>query len=85
MYYPSKPEWVKLIPADSIPVFCFALDTTDYDLDRIGAELRAFFKDRKVLVLRGDVDVLRLRISAMNERCRELVPVEQWTGYPNGD
>ncbi len=51
------PEWVKLIPADSIPVFCFAIDTTDADLEYIGAELRAFFGVRKVLVIRGDVDI----------------------------
>ena len=52
-----KPEWVKLIPADSIPVFCFSIEASDYDLERIGEQLRAFFGDRKVLIMRGNVDM----------------------------
>lgn len=51
------PEWVKLIPANSTPVFCFAPDTLDGDLYRYAEELRAFFAPRKVLVIRGDVDI----------------------------
>ncbi len=52
-----KPEWVKLIPADSIPVFCFAPETYDQDLERYGDQLRAFFGERKVLAIRGVVDI----------------------------
>ena len=52
-----KPEWVKLIPANTIPVFCLANEITDWELERIGTELRAFFGDRKILVIRGDVDI----------------------------
>lgn len=51
------PEWVKLIPANSIPVFCFAPDTLDDDLYRYAQELRAFFAPRKVLTIRGNVDI----------------------------
>ncbi len=52
-----QPEWVKLIPADSIPVFCFAPETYDQDLERYGDQLRAFFGERKVLAIRGVVDI----------------------------
>lgn len=51
------PEWVKLIPANSIPVFCFAPETLDGDFERCALELRAFFAPRKVLVMRGNVDI----------------------------
>ncbi len=52
-----KPEWIKLIPADSIPVFCFAPDTLDRDLAHYAEELFEFFGSRKVLVIRGNVDI----------------------------
>ena len=48
-----KLEWVKLIPADSIPVFCFGLDTTHLELDRVTYRLGVFFGDRKFLTIRG--------------------------------
>lgn len=51
------PEWVKLIPANSIPVFCFPPETPDYELERVATELRMFFAPRKVLVVRGIVDI----------------------------
>ena len=35
-----KPEWVKLIPANSIPVFCFAPETPDRDIERYKLQLQ---------------------------------------------
>lgn len=55
---PSRaPEWVKLIPAGAIPVFCLSPDTLDQDVHRVGEELRAFFGEHKVLVIRGEVEI----------------------------
>ncbi len=52
------PEWVKLIPSDSIPVFIFNEDLLDLDFDIVTKQLREFFGDRKVLVIRsGDVEI----------------------------
>ncbi len=48
-----KPEWVKLIPADSIPVFCFNENILDRDMDIISELLKEFFGDRKFLAIRG--------------------------------
>lgn len=52
-----KPEWVKLIPADSIPVFCFSTNTLDQDVERMHLQLVEFFGERKVLTIRGDVQI----------------------------
>ncbi len=52
-----KPEWVKLIPANSIPVFCFAPETLDRDIERYKLQLQYFFGERKVFVIRGDVQI----------------------------
>ncbi len=49
-----KPEWVKLIPADSIPVFCFPIHVTDQDWVHICTELERFFGKGRVLAIRGD-------------------------------
>ncbi len=54
--YPM-PEWVKLIPAGSIPVFCFSPETFDQEVHRAREQLRDFFGARKVLVIRGDVQI----------------------------
>ncbi len=52
------PEWVKLIPADSIPVFCLSPEVLDMDIERIRHELAKFFGKRKFLVIRsGDVQI----------------------------
>lgn len=52
------PEWVKLIPANSIPVFCLPVDTLDSDMERVRVELKRFFGDRKVLAIRsGEVQI----------------------------
>lgn len=52
------PEWVKLIPADSIPVFCLNENVLDQDIIRISAQLADFFGERKFLVIRsGDVQI----------------------------
>ena len=48
-----KPEWVKLIPADSIPVFCFNENILDRDMAIIAEQLKEFFGDRKFLAMRG--------------------------------
>ncbi len=60
------PEWVKLIPASSIPVFCFSLETLDNELERCRTELRAFFGDRKVLAIRGDVQIYAIADAPSN-------------------
>ena len=53
-----EPEWVKLIPADSIPVFCFSDDLLMADMEQIRAELKRFFGERKFLAIRaGDVQI----------------------------
>jgi len=57
-------EWVKLIPADSIPVFCFSEDLLMSDMDHIHAELRHFFGERKFLAIRGSI----VQIYAFTER-----------------
>jgi len=52
------PEWVRLIPADSIPVFCLNENVVDADVFRIREQLADFFGDRKFLVIRsGDVQI----------------------------
>lgn len=52
------PEWVKLIPADSIPVFCLSPEVLDHDMERIRHELADFFGARKFLIIRsGDVQI----------------------------
>ena len=61
-----KPEWVKLIPADSIPVFCFAPETLDRDLERYKLQLQYFFGERKVLVIRGDVEIYAIADAPQN-------------------
>ena len=50
-------EWVKLIPADSIPVFCFPESITNSDLHHASDVLLQFFGERKCLVVRGCVEV----------------------------
>lgn len=52
-----KPEWVKLIPADSIPVFCFPNGTLDVEFERAAESLTKFFGKGRVLVIRGDVEI----------------------------
>ena len=52
-----KLEWVKLIPADSIPVFCFASKTPDADLEHIGMQLRRVLGDRKFMITNADVQI----------------------------
>jgi hypothetical protein len=47
------PEYVKLIPADCIPVFCFSDHVTVNDMYIIREELHRFFGDRKVLAIRA--------------------------------
>ena len=50
---PLIPEWVKLIPADSIPVFCFNENLLDSDMAIICDQLKEFFGERKFLAMRG--------------------------------
>ncbi len=57
------PEWVKLIPADAIPVFCFNENTTERDFERAAVMLKSFFGEGKFLAIRGDV-----QISAITEQ-----------------
>jgi len=57
-------EWVKLIPTDSIPVFCFSEDLLTSDMEHIRAELRHFFGERKFLAIRGSV----VQIYALTDR-----------------
>lgn len=53
-----EPEYVKLIPVNSIPVFCLSPEVLDCDMHRIREELKHFFGDRKFLVIRsGDVQI----------------------------
>ena len=61
-----KPEWVKLVPSDSIPVFCLSPDTLDQDLHYYSEQLRAFFGDRKVLVIRGVVQIYAITNTPQN-------------------
>ena len=54
----TQTKWVKLIPADSIPVFCLSPEVLDMDMVRIREELAEFFGARKFLVIRsGDVQI----------------------------
>jgi len=48
-----EPEWVKLIPANSIPVFCFKRYVSEADMAMIIDQLKACFGTRKFLVFRG--------------------------------
>ncbi len=60
-----KPEWVKLIPADSIPVFCFNENLLDRDMAIICEQLKEFFGDREFLAMRGgDVQIYAIAAKA---------------------
>lgn len=51
-------EYVKLIPADSIPVFCFNENLLDSDMESVRQELQRFFGKRKFLAIRaGDMQI----------------------------
>lgn len=58
----SVPEWVKLIPADAIPVFCFGADTLDNDLERASHWLVEFFGAGELIVIRGNVDIYAIAV-----------------------
>ena len=59
------PEWVKLIPADSIPVFCFPADILHSDLEYAREYLTEFFGERKFLVIRSnEVQIFAIANSA---------------------
>ncbi len=73
------PEWVKLIPADSIPVFCFAPETLDMDLVRTGEYLHNFFGERKVLVIRGVVDIYAIAEKSYREVAQQ--PLGTWPSH----
>ena len=62
-----KLEWVKLIPADSIPVFCLSDLTLDVEVVRIRGQLREFFGERKFLVIRAS----EVQIYALADRNTE--------------
>lgn len=59
------PEWVKLIPTDSIPVFCFSENVLNGDMEHIRAELTRFFGERKFMAIHGgDVQIYAIADSA---------------------
>ena len=63
-----KPEWVKLIPADSIPVFSFNENLLDSDFEIVTEQLKEFFGDRKILVIRGgDVEIYAIKMEETYE------------------